>query len=74
MIHQLFDFGAAEAVIDHSYNRNLLPLPIVVRSNIQERQLASKFFLLILSLVEPEVLHRSRLFCLVSKRKHGEWN
>ena len=37
-------FASAQAVIDHSYNRDLLPLPIVVRSNIQERQLASKVF------------------------------
>jgi hypothetical protein len=35
-------FASVQAVIDHSYNRDLLPLPIVVRSNIQERQLASK--------------------------------
>jgi hypothetical protein len=48
-IHQLFNnnfFASAQVVVDHSYNRDLLPLPIVIRSNIQERQLASKVFLL----------------------------
>jgi len=35
-----------EVVIDHSYNRDLLPLPIMVRSNIQERQLAIGIFVL----------------------------
>ena len=39
-----FKFASVKAVIDHSYNRDLLPLPIVVRSNIQEHQLASKIF------------------------------
>ncbi|KAF8798027.1 hypothetical protein BYT27DRAFT_7343797 [Phlegmacium glaucopus] len=34
-----------KALFDHSYNRDLLPLPVMVRSNIQERQVASGFFL-----------------------------
>ena len=38
-------FSSAQALFDHSYNRDLLPLPIMVRSNIQERQLASKVLL-----------------------------
>ena len=37
-----------EAVIDHSYNRDLLPLPIVIRSNIQMHQKAGKIFLFII--------------------------
>ena len=45
-INYLIFFLLAQAVIDHSYSRDLLPLPIVVRSNIQEHQLASKFLLL----------------------------
>src|SRR5882757_10993176 len=43
---------SVEAVIDHSYNRDLLPLPIVVRSNIQERQIASKIFYYYFHLVQ----------------------
>ncbi|KAF8902138.1 peptide N-acetyl-beta-D-glucosaminyl asparaginase amidase A-domain-containing protein [Gymnopilus junonius] len=35
-----------EATFDHSYNRDLLPLPIVVRSQIAERQTADAFFLI----------------------------
>ncbi|PPQ93318.1 hypothetical protein CVT25_014447 [Psilocybe cyanescens] len=34
-----------KATFDHSYNRDLLPFPAVVRSNIQERQTATGFFL-----------------------------
>ncbi|RDB21368.1 Peptide-N4-(N-acetyl-beta-glucosaminyl)asparagine amidase A [Hypsizygus marmoreus] len=33
-----------EASFDHSYNRDLLPSPIIPRSSIQERQLAAGFF------------------------------
>ena len=33
---------SVQAVIDHSYNRDLLPLPIVVRSNIEMHQKAGK--------------------------------
>jgi len=33
-----------KALFDHSYNRDLLPSPVITRSNIQERQLASGFF------------------------------
>jgi len=40
------DGNIFQAVIDHSYNRDLLPLPIVVRSNIQEHQLASGIIVL----------------------------
>ncbi|PPR06641.1 hypothetical protein CVT26_001183 [Gymnopilus dilepis] len=35
-----------EAKFDHSYNRDLLPLPIVPRSQIAERQTADAFFLI----------------------------
>ncbi|KAF8163305.1 peptide N-acetyl-beta-D-glucosaminyl asparaginase amidase A-domain-containing protein [Crassisporium funariophilum] len=35
-----------KSTFDHSYNRDLLPLPTVVRSKIQERQTATGFFLL----------------------------
>ncbi|KAF8964688.1 peptide N-acetyl-beta-D-glucosaminyl asparaginase amidase A-domain-containing protein [Flammula alnicola] len=33
-----------KSTFDHSYNRDLLPLPTVPRSNIEERQTASGFF------------------------------
>ena len=45
-----------KALFDHSYNRDLLPLPIVVRSNIQEHQIASKL-LVIFILDRPEVIY-----------------
>jgi hypothetical protein len=35
-----------EATFDHSYNRDLLPLPIIVQSQILERQTATGFFLI----------------------------
>jgi len=33
-----------KALFDHSYIRDLLPSPLILRSNIQERQLATGFF------------------------------
>ncbi|KAF9564641.1 hypothetical protein CPC08DRAFT_660179 [Agrocybe pediades] len=35
-----------KATFDHSYNRDLLPLPITLRSQIAERQTATGFFLI----------------------------
>ncbi|KAF9005653.1 peptide N-acetyl-beta-D-glucosaminyl asparaginase amidase A-domain-containing protein [Cyathus striatus] len=38
------DGSSFEATFDHSYDRDLLPFPLTLRSNIQERQLAGGFF------------------------------
>ena len=37
-------FPTVKSTFDHSYNRDLLPLPIVVGSKISERQTASALF------------------------------
>ena len=42
MIIIIITWRSVQAVIDHSYNRDLLPLPIVVRSNIEMHQKAGK--------------------------------
>lgn len=78
-IHHLFIyfFASAQGVFDQSYNRDLLPLPIVVRSNIQDRQLASEFLLLFSYWANPKVfLRRRHLRCGVKWNlwKQGEWN
>ena len=67
-------FASVQAVIDHSYHRDLLPLPIVVRSNIQERQLASKVFCYFVLGKLNKVFFGRRYLRFVSKWKHGEWN
>ena len=37
-------FPTVKSTFDHSYNRDLLPLPTVVESRISERQTASALF------------------------------
>ena len=73
-IHSSFtNLCLVKALIDHSYNRDLLPLPIVVRSNIQEHQIAGKLFVISTSGM-PKVIYCRWLLPRVSKWKHGKWN
>lgn len=66
VIPQLSNFASlGKALIDHSYNRDLLPLPIVARSNIREHQIAGKILVIfILSRPENSPLQVASTFCL----------
>lgn len=48
-------FPTVKSTFDHSYNRDLLPLPIVVGSRILERQTASALFV---PLLRKQIIHR----------------
>ena len=42
MSHPAYINSVVSAFFDHSYNRNLLPAPFILGTNIRERQLAGK--------------------------------
>lgn len=48
-------FHTVKSTFDHSYDRNLLPLPTVVESKISERQTASALFV---SPLMKKIIHR----------------
>lgn len=67
----LLTVSSVTASFDHSYNRDLLPSPLIVRSNIQERQLASEFRVQLVTLYRSLTFLKAGFFQLAPTGNSG---